>query len=254
MVNRLVLTIAALMVLVTAGLNVYSMIATPPTSPTIEASGLALPSAQTSNDTGISVSGQGRVRIKPNLATTSIGVETAAATLAEATSQSNAKMTAIIDKIKGLGVAEKDIQTTAYNVTPVTNVSRQGEPPRITGYRVLNQLSITIRKIDDVGKILDAAVAAGANNVYGISFGVDDPTPYQQQARAAAVKDAQDKATQLAKAAGITLGKVISITEGGVTPVPVLRGAVMTAEAASVPIEAGEMEIVISVNMRFGVQ
>ncbi len=254
MVNRIILTIAAFIVLATASVIAYSLWTPAPATPAIEASGLALPSAQTSNDTGISVSGQGRVRIKPNIATTSIGVETVATTLAEATSQSNAKMTAIIDKIKALGVAEKDIQTTAYNVTPVTNVSRQGEPPRITGYRVVNQLSVTIRKIDDVGKILDAVVAAGANNIYGISFGVDDPTPYQQQARAAAVKDAQDKATQLAKAAGITLGKVISITEGGVTPVPVLRGAVMATDAASVPVETGEMEIVISVNMRFGVQ
>ncbi len=183
-------------------------------------------------------------------------METTAATLAEAVSQSNSKTSAVIEKVKSLGVAEKDIQTTAYNIFPITNSPRQGESPRITGYRVNNQLSVTIRKIDDVGKILDAVVATGANNVYGISFGVDDPVTYQQQARAAAIKDAQNKAGQLAQAAGISLGKVISISEGGASPQPILRAAsgVMSAEAASVPVETGELEVVVSVQMRFGVQ
>lgn len=255
MVNRIVIAMAILIVMVFAALLAYSTMS-PRTAPVLDASGAAMQSAPSATDGGISVSGIGRVRVKPNIATTSIGVETTAATLAEATSQSNARMSAIIERIKGLGVAEKDIQTTAYNVYPVTHSPRQGESPKITGYRVSNQLSITIRKIDDVGKILDAVVAAGANNVYGISFGVDDSASYQQQARAAAIKDAQDKAGQLAKAAGIGLGKVISISEGGASPRPILRSAVgvMAAEAASVPVETGELEVVVSVEMRFGVQ
>ncbi len=253
MLNRMVIAIAILIVMVSAGLFAFTAMS-PRATPSVEASVGALQTAQTV-DGGISVSGTGRVRVKPNIATTSIGVETNAATLAEAVSQSNSKMSAVIDKIKSLGVAEKDIQTTAFNVFPVTSSTRQGEPPRITGYRVNNQVSVTIRKIDDVGKILDAVVAAGANNVYGISFGVDDPATYQQQARAAAIKDAQSKASQLAQAAGIALGKVISISEGVVTPQPILRtGGVMAAEAASVPVETGELEIVVSVQMRFGVQ
>ncbi|HET7376778.1 MAG TPA: SIMPL domain-containing protein [Anaerolineae bacterium] len=227
----------------------------PRSVPEVEASGLNAPSAQaTVDNSGINVSGTGRVMIKPNMATVNVGVETVSTTLAEATSQSNTKTAAIIDKIKSLGVAEKDIQTSAYNISPVTNQPKQGESPKITGYRVNNQLNVTIRKIDDVGKILDAVVAAGANNVYGISFGVDDPTPYQQQARAAAVKEAQDKAGQLAKAAGITLGKVIAINEGVSTPGPVFRGAAPSALAADVPVATGELEINISVDMRFAIQ
>jgi len=254
MINRIVLAIAIALVLIATTLLAYSSMS-PRATPSIDASTAAMPNTQTVSDSsGITVSGVGKVRVKPNIATTTIGVETVATTLTEATTQSNSKMTSIIDKIKSLGVAEKDIQTIAYNVFPVTSSPRQGETPRITGYRVNNQLSVTIRKIDDVGKVLDAVVTAGANNIYGISFGVDDPATYQQQARAAAIKDAQDKAAQLAKAAGISLGKVISISEGGVVPSPIIRaGGVMAAEAA-VPIETGELEIAINVSMRFGVQ
>ncbi len=128
--------------------------------------------------------------------------------------------------------------------------------PTITGYRVNNQVSVTIRKIEDLGKILDAVVAAGANNVYGINFGVDDPAAFQQQARAAAVKDAQDKAGQLAKAAGVTLGKPMSISEGVASPVPVFRSAPAPAGmgGAEVSIETGELEIAVTVQIQFATQ
>lgn len=255
MFNRLMLALAALIVVGAVGLVSYTVMSSQPT-PSVQASGLTLPNLQSAADSGgISISGMGTVRIKPNIATTTIGVETTAATLAEATTQSNAKMATIIDKIKSMGVADKDIQTSSFNIMPITNQPKQGESPKITGYRVNNQVNVTIRKIDDAGKILDAVVTAGANNVFGISFSVDDPTPYQQQARAAAVKDAMDKAGQLAKAAGISLGKVISISEGGVTPRPVFRaaGALATADS-TVPVETGEMQISITVDMRFAVQ
>ena len=256
MFNRIMFALAALIALGTVGVIAYSAI-TPRVAPSVEASGLALPNLQsTAESGGISVSGAGVVRVKPNIATTSVGIETTAETLADATSQSNSKMAAIIDKIKSIGVADKDIQTTSFNISPIMNQPKQGESPKITGYRVDNQVNVTIRKIDDVGKILDAVVAAGANNVFGISFSVDDATPYQQQARAAAVKDAMDKAGQLAKAAGITLGKVISINEGGVTPRPVFRAAAAPSALAdsTVPVETGEMQISITVDMRFGIQ
>ena len=115
---------------------------------------------------------------------------------------------------------------------------------------------MTIRKIDDLGKILDAAVTAGANNIYGVSFSVDDPSPYQQQARAAAVKDAQDKAGQLAKAGGLSLGKIVWISEGTVSPQPLFRAAAAPVGlgAGSVPVETGQMDITVSVDVRFSVQ
>ncbi|MBI5033106.1 MAG: SIMPL domain-containing protein [Chloroflexi bacterium] len=255
--SRIMLALTGLIVAITVAIIAYGT-APQRTTQSAEASGLNAPNNQTAivDTSGISVLGTGKVHVKPNIATTNIGVETVATTLAEATSQSNTKTQAIIDKVKSMGVAERDIQTSAYGVSPITNQPKQGESPKITGYRVSNQLRVTIRKIDDVGKILDAVVAAGANNIYGISFGVDDPTTFQQQARAAAIKDAQDKAGQLAKAAGITLGKVISINEGSTAPIPLMRDSIgaATLAAPDVPIATGEMDISITVEMRFAVQ
>lgn len=253
MTNRIAWAIVAMLGVATSALLGYLAV-TPHLTPTPANAGVVTASAQqgTMDTSGIFVSGTGKVRLMPNIATASVGVEITTGTLAEATSQANAKMNAILTRLKGMGIADKDIQTTSYSITPLTQQPRPGVTPTITGYRVNNQLSITIRKMDEVGKVLDAAVAAGANNIYGITFGVDDPTPYQQQARAAAVKAAQEKAAQLAKAANVTLGKVISISEGTPMPVPVFRAQTMAMSAeSSVPIETGELEISVTVEMRF---
>lgn len=256
MVNRITLAIVAVLLVIAIAILGYLAV-TPRLVPTPASAGVVTSSVQqaTADTSGIFVSGTGKVRLKPNIATASIGVDITAGNLAEATNQANAKMNAIIEKLKGLGIAEKDIQTTSYSIQPITQQPRPGVTPAITGYRVNNQLSITIRKIDDTGKVLDAVVAAGANNIYGISFGVDDPKPYQEQARVAAIKAAQDKATQLAKAANVTLGKVVSISEGSVMPQQVFRAVPMAVSAeASVPVETGELEINVSVEMRFAIQ
>ncbi len=258
MLNRISLAITAVLLVVAVAVLGYVAM-TPRLAPTSASAGsISATSAQqsTTDSAGVFVSGTGRVRIKPNIATASIGVDITAGTLADAIAQSNTRMNTLIEKLKALGIAEKDIQTTNYSIMPITSQPRTGGTPAITGYRVSNQVSITVRKIDDTGKVLDAVVAAGANNVYGISFGVDDPTPYQQQARAAAIKDAQDKAAQLTKAANVTLGKIISISEGSVAPRPVFRAAVanIAPDAAGVPVETGELEINVSVDVRFAVQ
>ena len=115
---------------------------------------------------------------------------------------------------------------------------------------------MTIRKLEDLGKILDASVTAGANSIFGVSFGVDDLTPYQQQARAAAVKDAQDKAAQLAKSANIQLGPVLAISEGTQMPGPVIssNARLSLAQGGEVPVQTGETQIVVNVNVRFGIK
>lgn len=266
MQNRIMLGVVALTLLIMAALATYIAV-TPPLAPgtlqpgTLQAEkALSVSSAQAAADAniGIRASGEGKVRVKPNIAMANIGVEITAVTLAEATSQANSKMNAVIEKVKRLGVAEKDIQTISYDVDPITKPTptREGAPPAITGYRVSNQLRVTVRKIDDVGKILDAAVAAGANTISGFSFSVDDPKPYQEQARAAAVKNAQEKAAQLAKAAGIQLGKVLLISEGMGPVRPFVRGAefALAESAAAVPVEVGELEITVQVEVRFAIQ
>jgi uncharacterized protein len=253
--NRIGLVAAAIVLVVATVFIAYAAIAPMVVpSPALASTGLAQ-SVTPSSDTGISVTGTGKVSVKPDIAVSTIGIQVTGSSLTDATNQANSKMSAVIDKIKSMGVADKDIQTTNYSVQPITNQPKSNdETPTITGYRIDNQVTVTVRKIDDLGKILDAAVAAGANNIYGISFSVGDPTPYEQQARAAAVKDAMDKADQLAKAGGITLGKVISISENVATPRPVFAAAAPLAAGGSVPVETGETQISVTVEMRFAIQ
>lgn len=210
-------------------------------------------------NTGVMVSGEGKVSIKPNIAIATIGVDITTANLTDATSQANTKMNAVIEKLKSLGVADKDIQTVNYNLYPITAPSKgpdSSAPPAITGYRVSNQVRVTVRKLDDLGKLLDAAVTAGANNIYGVSFSVDDVTPYQQQARAAAIKDASDKAALIAKSAGIQLGPILSITESGAMPIPLSAPSARFSAggATDVPIQTGEMQVTIDVAVRYSIK
>lgn len=223
-----------------------------------EATVQASPPSQvtTTDNAGITVSGEGRVTVKPDIATAAIGVETVAVSLSDATNQSNTKMTAVISKLKSLGIEDKDIQTVNYSVSPVTQPSPrapEGSTPAITGYRVANQVSVKIRKLADVGSVLDAAVTAGANSIYGVSFGVADPKSLENQARTLAVKDAQEKAAQMAKDAGVTIGPIVSIAEGGgVMPVSSLGARSLAASA--VPVETGELVITAFVNVRFSIK
>jgi uncharacterized protein YggE len=255
MLRKISLAIAALILIAAAGFIAYSSIPSLVPSPAVAESGSLQVATTGTDNSGISVSGNGKVSVKPNIANSSIGIEVTGTSLADATSQANTKMSAVIGQIKSMGVADKDIQTTNYSVQPLTDQPKQGTAPKITGYRIDNQVNITVRKIDDLGKILDAAVAAGANTIYGVSFSIDDPAPYQQQARAAAVKDAMDKASQLAKAGGVTLGKIVSISEGTVSPRTVFAAAAPSlAGGGAVPVETGEMDITVSVDMRFALQ
>lgn len=255
MKNRISLVVTATALILATVLIAYLAIA--PTllpSPALASTGSAQ-STTPASDTGISVTGTGKVNVKPDVAISTIGIQVTGSSLSDASSQANSKMSAVIDKIKSMGVADKDIQTTNYSIQPITNQPKSSEEtPVITGYRISNQVSVTVRKVDDLGMILDAAVAAGANNIYGISFSVSDPTKYEKQARAAAVKDAITKATELAKAGDITLGKIVSINESTSSPVPVFRAALAPAAAGSVPVETGETQISVSVDVRFAIQ
>ncbi len=200
----------------------------------------------------IAVSGTGRANTSPNQATFTIGVQITAPTLAEATQQASANMTKVMDAIKAQGVDSKDIQTSTYSVNPITNY-KEGQPPQITGYQVMNVVTVTVKKIDTLGKVLDAGMSAGANYLGGIYFGVADSKPFETQARTAAVQDATAKAQTLAQAAGVKLGKVLSIVEGAsYNPLPVANPRVFAAEAGSPgPVETGTMEISVNVEMRF---
>ncbi len=199
----------------------------------------------------IAVSGTGRASATPDEATINIGVQINAPTLAEATKQASDAMTKVLAAIKAQGVNEKDIQTSSYNVNPITNY-REGEPPLVTGYQVMNIVTVKVKNMDNVGKVLDAGMGAGANYLGGVFFGVADPTKYQDEARTDAVKKATAVAQALAQAAGVKVGRVVSVNEGAVSsPLPA-DGRVFAQDSASAgPVEPGSLEISTNVVMIF---
>jgi hypothetical protein len=204
---------------------------------------------------GIVVTGTGRITVSPDTALLTLGVESQAATLAEATTDAARRMSAVVARVKAFGVADADIATASYSVDPrvaPSDPARRDEPPRIVGYRVSNVARVTVRTLADAGPILDAGVAAGANVVRGIQFTLADSAKATTDARASAVGDAMVKARQFAAAAGVTLGEVLAIRESGATPpMPLLRAA-LRAEAT--PIEPGQLEIVVTVELRQAIQ
>lgn len=242
---------AALFTQMSAPKIAHAQTPVPPTTPTIVP---PPPAAPTTPKTNIGVSGTGKVSVTPDTAIASIGVEITALTLAEATAEASAKMTAVIDAIKAAGVAAADIQTTNYNVYPITNVPKENETATITAYRVSNIVTVKIRDITQVGTVLDAALEAGANSVNSVYFTVNDPSAAQEEARTAAVKDAMAKAQTLATAAGVQLGSIISISELSGVPIPYANayGGMMAPQASGAgPVETGSTEITVNVEMHF---
>ncbi len=198
----------------------------------------------------VTVVGSGEFRIAPDMATVQIGVETTAPTTKEALAKNTTQAQTVIDAIKQLGVADKDIQTSGFNIY----ATYDNEGRSITGYTVSNTVAVTIRNLARAGELLDQVVETGANRVYGISFGVSDPKAAQAQARTAAVADARAKADQLAKNSGTTLGPVLVITEnlGAAVPVPMPMMADARAEAgAPVPVQAGEQTITTQIQITY---
>ena len=190
----------------------------------------------------VSVVGEGRVASAPDLATLALGVETTGAAL-DATQRENAERSAALRaRLLALGLPPGDIQTASYQVGQ--DYGREGP----SGYRVSNNVRVTVRAIDRVGAILDAAIAAGANRVYQIGFGLTDEAEAQRRAREAAMRDARDKAGHYAALAGLRLGAVLAITEAGSNPPQVMRA--MKA-AATTPIEPGEGTVTIAIDVTF---
>lgn len=194
--------------------------------------------------------GSGEARVAPDMATVQIGVETTAPTTQEALAQNSAQAQAIIDQVKQLGVADKDIQTSGFNI--YATYSDDGRT--VTGYTVSNTVSVTIRDLAQAGDLLDQVVQAGANRVYGVSFGVSDPKAAQAQARDAALADARARAEQLAQGAGAQIGVVLVISENigapPVMPMPAMASD-MAEGGARVPVQAGEQVISAQVQVTY---
>jgi len=164
----------------------------------------------TKTDT-FSVSGEGKVTIIPDIAIVSVGVSAQGATVTRVQQELNTKINAISDAIKKIGVDNKDIKTSYYNVSPTYDYSSSTQ--KITGYTANSNLTIKVRNIDNANTVIDTATAQGANKVGGVRFDIDDKTKAENQARQHAVIDAKTKANAASKAAGFKLGKVINYSE-----------------------------------------
>ncbi|HSE92797.1 MAG TPA: SIMPL domain-containing protein [Methylomirabilota bacterium] len=199
----------------------------------------------------IAVSGMGSVSVKPDTALAQLGAEARAATVADATGDVDRRMRAVLERLRALAIADRDVRTVVYAVDPVPTPPRPGEDPtRIASYRVTNVVEVRVRDLATVGRVVDAAVSAGANVLRALRFTLENREAAEGEARARAVRDATARARQLAEAAGVRLGEILLLTEG-VSPRPVLpRGAVLTASSPG-PIETGELEIGVTVEVHF---
>ena len=200
-----------------------------------------------------SVTGEGKVSAPPDVAVVNVGVQTQGATVKIAQDALNTKINQVSSAVKGLGINAADLQTGSYNIQPTYDFG--GGTQRITGYQASTNLTIKVREIDQANGVIDAATAAGANQVGGISFEIDDPTKLQNEAREKAVADAKAKAADAARIAGFKLGRVINYAEnfGGSTPRPYLMAAKDEAVTSGVPtnVEPGSNEIVVHATLSF---
>ena len=202
---------------------------------------------------GINVTGQGRVYGTPDTLTLNLGVSVLRETVNAATDEAAAKAEAIIAALRAKGVAEIDIQTANYSIYPEYDYN--GDTQRLIGYRVSNNLTVKIRDLAKAGEIIDAATAAGGNDVVvqNLAFSIEDNTALLEMARTAAWNDAEAKAEQLARLAGVTLQRAVSITEtiNYNTP-PVYYERDLGADQAATPIEPGQQEVTVVVQVTFG--
>jgi uncharacterized protein YggE len=203
----------------------------------------------------LNVSGAGQVSARPDTAIVTLGVQTEAEQANAALSQNNQQMQAVINALKQGGVAAEDIRTQVINLQPRYEQPPAPSPsalpgtPNLIGYVATNTVEVTVRELDTLGELLDAAAQAGSNQIQGIRFEVSDPATFLDQARAAAWQDAQHKAEQLADLAGAKLGMVLTINETSQTPRPVVMESVRAAAPAAVPVEPGTQTIEIDVQV-----
>lgn len=198
------------------------------------------------------VVGTAKATETPDIATTQIGVQTFNREVEPAVAENNRIAEAIIGAMRQQGIDEKDIKTTNFSIYPQRNWQNGGQG-EITGFQVDNMISVTIRNLNIVGKALQAAINAGANNVYGLNFGIDDTETLKRELRLKAIEDARKQAEDIASAAGVELGKIITINDVSYS-IPSARVDYDKAAAESaVPIQAGDLDITVQVEIVFSI-
>jgi uncharacterized protein YggE len=207
----------------------------------------------------ITVVGQGMARVVPNIAQITIGVETTASTVADGSTENQAKMKAILAALKTVGIPEKDIQTTNYSISvnrsqdqPVPSVGKT--VPMSTTYTVSNMVTVTIRDLTLVSEVIDATVEAGANNIWGINFTVDKPDAALADARAKAVADAKSRAEALATLGEVKLGPVMAMSEVIGSSSPVMYAVADRGMGGGTSVSPGEVEVSYQVQVSYYIE
>ena len=209
----------------------------------------AASSSTTSPDAGVITSGDASVSKKPDTAFLYAGVESQQSTASGAQSDLASKAAKLIARVKALGVADKDLNTAGYSVGPTYTPGGQS----VNGYRASEQLEITWHDVNTVGKALDAIVQEGGATNVGASFGLADPKAAQAEARTLAIADARSRAQTMASAAGISLGRVIRISDINSSGIPSARFDVGSAAPAATQLPVGELNVTVSVEVDFAI-
>ena len=201
----------------------------------------------------VSVSATGSVAAEPDIARVTAGVVAEGDTAKEAIARNSAAMAKVVAALKSAGISPKDLQTTSLNVDPRYTQAKDGRPARISGYRVSNEVRLTVRDVKKLGDVLDEAIEAGANRINRISFDVAKAETVKDEARKEAMANARRRAELYVAAAGVKLGPVLriseSVSEGGARELVSPR-----AMAASIPIEAGTRVLEVEVHVTYGLQ
>ncbi|MEZ5889971.1 MAG: SIMPL domain-containing protein [Xanthobacteraceae bacterium] len=199
----------------------------------------------------IVVTGEGKVSVAPDIAQVRSGVTTRGKTVQEAAEANSKVMTAILTALTESRIPQKDVQTAQLSIQPAYAAPKPGEERRLIGYDVGNHVIVTIRPIDRLGDVLDRMIAAGATEVGNVELLASNPGKALDQARETAVADARRKAEVYARAAGVMLGRVVSIEEGSGLSGPAPRRALAQAAGMQMPITPGENTLHATVTMVF---
>ena len=208
--------------------------------------------------TGIWVSGEGKITVVPDIATITLGVSSQSSTVADAQSKAADAMDKVMSALTGNGVAKTDIKTQYFSIQQVTKWDDKTQEQIVIGYSVSNMVIAKIRDMNKVGTTIDAVAIAGGDltRINGIDFSVDQPEKYYGQARELAMNDAKAKANQMASLAGVTLGKPTYISESTYIPLapPVYYGGASRDSVATTPISPGETDITLNVQVAYAFQ
>ena len=206
----------------------------------------------------LAVHGSAEVRVTPDLAVVRLGIVEQAPTAQEAQQAVNNIANGIVEEIRAAGIDESDVQTARLTLSPLYSRSRNAaETPSIVAYRAMNTVSVRVRELDRIGEVIDAGLGAGANQLEGVTFQLQDDLSARQAALRAAVREAQQKAEAIAGALGVRIESILSVNEGAVAiarPMMEMSRALAAQEGSPTPVSPGEVSVSASVSVRYRIE